>query len=60
MRSTWNHHSFLIASKLNAKSIFVRVPYIRARINKNKDKDREKKSTSSTKKRVAVAAVEVF
>jgi len=39
MRSTWNHHSFLIASKLNAKSIFVRVPYIRARINKNKDKN---------------------
>jgi hypothetical protein len=34
-----NHDAFGIDSKLNANSIFVRVPYIRARINKNKNKD---------------------
>ncbi len=34
-----NHDASLIDSKLNANSIFVRVPYIRARINRDKDKN---------------------
>ena len=56
-----DHYSFLIESKLNANSIFVRVPYIRARINRNKNKDIEKKSRRRRleKKSVAVA-VDLF
>jgi hypothetical protein len=59
-----NYDAFEIDSKLNANSIFVRVPYIRARINRDKDKNinlRKKESTSSTqKKNAVVVADEIF
>ena len=48
-----------IESKLNANSIFVRVPYIRARINRDKNKDIEKKSRRRRlEKKSAVAAAD--
>ena len=58
-----NHDAFGIDSKLNANSIFVRVPYIRARINRDKDKNinlRKKESTSSTQKKNAAVAADDF
>ena len=58
-----NHDASVIDSKLNANSIFVRVPYIRARINRDKDKNinlRKKESTSSTQKKNAVVVADEF
>ena len=58
-----NHDASLIDSKLNANSIFVRVPYIRARLNRDKDKNinlRKKESTSSTQKKNAAVAADDF
>ena len=46
-----NHDAFGIDSKLNANSIFVRVPYIRARINRDKDKNIRKKESTSSRRR---------
>ena len=64
IHSGMNHDASVIDSKLNANSIFVRVPYIRARINRDKDKNinlRKKESTSSTqKKNAVVVADEIF
>ena len=56
-----NQNSFKNASKLNANSIFVRVPYIRARINRDINKDKEKKSRRRRlEKKSAVVAVDGF
>ena len=57
-----NQNSFKNASKLNANSIFVRVPYIRARINRDKNKDKEKKSRRRRleKKSAVVVADDFF
>ena len=52
-----NQNSFKNASKLNANSIFVRVPYIRARINKDKEK---KSRRRRLEKKSAVVAVDGF
>ncbi|HCN52525.1 MAG TPA: hypothetical protein DIS88_01610 [Prevotella sp.] len=51
-----------IESKLNANSIFVRVPYIRARINRDNNKDKEKKSRRRRleKKSAVVVADDFF
>ena len=57
--SKLNDNTLQNESKLNANSIFVRVPYIRARINRDKNKDIEKKSRRRRlEKKSAVAAAD--
>ena len=59
--SKLNDNALENASKLNANSKFVRVPNIRARINRDKDKNqRKKESTSSTQKKTAVVGADGF
>ena len=59
--SKLNDNSSENDSKLNANSKFVRVPNIRARINRDKDKnERKKESTSSTQKKTAAIAADGF
>ena len=53
-----NQNSFKNASKLNANSIFVRVPYIRARINKDKEKKSRRRRLE--KKSAVVVADDFF
>ncbi|MCH3982746.1 MAG: hypothetical protein LKE41_12790 [Prevotella sp.] len=59
--SKLNDNSTVNAPKSNANSKFVRVPNIRARINRDKDKnERKKESTSSTQKKTAAVAADGF